>query len=126
MKTLLDNLDSSPLVGLILNQVRRKDYDAIQSSGYFEKVQSVLRESKANLKYFSAAGPLVIMDYDDNNYDDSNDDYDKGFNSAAITAIKSYVLSFEPTPVIVRRLFASTYMVVLTVLTQIVYAAVGM
>ncbi|KAF9082895.1 hypothetical protein BGX29_003511 [Mortierella sp. GBA35] len=107
MKTLLDSLDSSPLIGLILNQVKKHHYDAVLSSGYFEHLQSVLKESNANLKYFNKTRPLVILDHD-------ND-----FNPSEITAIRNYVLIFEPTQVRVRRLVASVLMVFFGIFLQI-------
>ncbi|KAF9084271.1 hypothetical protein BGX29_002629 [Mortierella sp. GBA35] len=110
MKTLLDNLDSSPLIGLILNQVKKHHCDTIQSSGYFATIQSVLRESRANLTYFDTTGPLVILDRDDE------------LTPSDIAAIRDYVLIFEPTPVRVRRMVASALVFLMGPLLQIVTA----
>ncbi|KAF9082543.1 hypothetical protein BGX23_012347 [Mortierella sp. AD031] len=117
MTTLLNHLDSSPLVGLILNQVQSKDYDAIKASGYFESIQSVLRGSNADLTYFNTMGPLIIID------DDDSDDRG-GLSPAAAVAIKNYVLSFEPKSVTARRMFVSIFMTILAALVEHAVAAI--
>ncbi|KAF9911868.1 hypothetical protein EC991_001772 [Linnemannia zychae] len=95
MTTLLNKLDRSPLVGLILNQVKRQHYDQIQASNYFSKVESVLRDSRANLRFFYRKKPLVLLDHSDE------------FSPSEERAILNYVLSFQPTEVYVHRLVTS-------------------
>ncbi|KAF9099245.1 hypothetical protein BGX29_007227 [Mortierella sp. GBA35] len=117
MTTLLNHLDRSPLVGLILNQVQSKDYDAIKASGYFERIQAVLGDSNADLTYFNTMGPLVISDDDDSD--------DRGaLSPAAATAIKNYILSFEPKSVIARRMFVSIFMAILAALVEYAVSAI--
>ncbi|KAG0319682.1 hypothetical protein BGZ97_001674 [Linnemannia gamsii] len=95
MKTLLDKLDRAPLVGLILTQIRRDHYDAIQTSGYYEAIQKVLRESNADLKFLSEMGPLILLNHTSE------------FSSAEENIIKDYILAFEPTKVYVRRMITN-------------------
>ncbi|KAG0376220.1 hypothetical protein BGX24_008112 [Mortierella sp. AD032] len=95
MKTLLDNLEESPVVGLILNQVKRHHYDNIQSSDYFAKIERVLRDAGANLKFFNKKKPLILLDHPEE------------FNQAENRAILNYVLSFQPACVYVHRLVSS-------------------
>ncbi|KAF9925932.1 hypothetical protein FBU30_004356 [Linnemannia zychae] len=95
MQTVLDNLERAPLVGLILTQVKRDHYDAIQASGYFETVQNILRASNANLKFFNITPPLILFDHD------------REFTRAEENTIKDYILTFEPVEVHVRRMISN-------------------
>ncbi|KAF8948534.1 hypothetical protein BGZ47_004270 [Haplosporangium gracile] len=95
MKALLDNLDESPLVGLILTQVKHEHYDAVQSSRYLEKIREVLMEANADLKFFSKMNPLILLDHSSE------------FTRFEEKIIKDYILNFEPTPVFVRRMLTT-------------------
>ncbi|KAG0278161.1 hypothetical protein BGZ95_004551 [Linnemannia exigua] len=114
MKALLDSLDESPIVGLILTKVEREDYDAIQNSDYFANVLQVLRQSNANLKFLSRKKPLILFYHEEKRYDEVDS-----------IKIKNYILAFEPREVHTRRLVAGVLLGIFHVLVGIIGIMVG-
>ncbi|KAF9124874.1 hypothetical protein BGW39_007833 [Mortierella sp. 14UC] len=113
MKALLDSLDQSPLVGLILTKVEKEDYNDIQTSDYFAKVQEVLAQSHANLKFFSQTKPLILFRHK------------KRFDAIDTIRIRNYVLKFEPSQVRVRRIAVDLLRALLSVLVGVIGLVLG-
>ncbi|KAG0260647.1 hypothetical protein BGZ95_004388 [Linnemannia exigua] len=111
MRTLLDNLEQSPVVGLILNQVKRHQYDDIQSSNYHAKIEQVLRDAGANLKFFNKKRPLILLDHPEE------------FSLSEERAIRNYVVSFQPAQVYVHRLVSSFLRRMYELMLAIVFGA---
>ncbi|KAF9148820.1 hypothetical protein BG015_009444 [Linnemannia schmuckeri] len=109
MKALLDNLDQSPLVGLILTQVKREHYDAVRSSKYLKKIREVLMEANADLKFFSKMDPLILLDHSGE------------FTRSEENIIKDYILNFEPTPVFVHRMFTTLLQRIFAVFWHLIF-----
>ncbi|KAG0061295.1 P-loop containing nucleoside triphosphate hydrolase protein [Linnemannia elongata] len=107
MKALLDNLEQAPLVGLILTQIKHEHFDAVNNSGYSEKVQEVLQQANANLKFFDKNPPLVLLQHREQ------------FTTHEDNIIKEYILGFEPTQVFVHRMVIALLYRIFTIFLQL-------
>ncbi|KAF9193901.1 hypothetical protein BGZ51_001887 [Haplosporangium sp. Z 767] len=92
MKLLLGSMKEGPLVGLILTQVKKRDYDAVRSRKYFSQLRDVLTKGEANLRFLREHDALTLRDHDDR------------FSEQELLDIQTYVLACQPKLVVVHNL----------------------
>ncbi|KAG0043027.1 hypothetical protein BGZ83_011929 [Gryganskiella cystojenkinii] len=95
MQLVLSNMENGPLVGLILTQVKKRDYANVTSPGYFSEVIRVLENNDANLRFLDKRGPLILLDHEEQ------------FSDLDRHLIQKYVCSCTPRQVQIRNLAAS-------------------
>lgn len=82
MKAVLSSMKKGPVVGLVLNQVGKRDIRKTQDPLFIRPMLEVLRRGGANIGVLSKRGALVLADHED------------GFSDDEVDSIQEYVLSF--------------------------------
>ncbi|GJJ77057.1 hypothetical protein EMPS_09416 [Entomortierella parvispora] len=96
MKLVMDNIEQGPFIGLILTQIRKRDYEKIQSPSYTALVLKLLEGAECeNLRFIDRNSTLVLVDHEDT------------FSPEEVTKIKKYVLSFKPKKVVIHDMVAA-------------------
>ncbi|KAG0211921.1 hypothetical protein BGX28_007203 [Mortierella sp. GBA30] len=70
---------------LILTQIKKRNYDSVQSLGYLSSLLDILKETAANLRFLETGKEaLVLCDYDDE------------FSDQELSEMQDYILTFKP------------------------------
>ncbi|KAF9911869.1 hypothetical protein EC991_001773 [Linnemannia zychae] len=101
MKTLLNHLERSPTVGVILTQVRPYQVKQLQSHDYYNKIKQYLAETGVNTHFIEKNRFVVLGEHDED------------FSSAEVEAIRNYVLSFNPVKVKSKSLIGRVFTAIL-------------
>jgi len=95
MKLVLDNIEQGPTIGLILTQIRKRDYEQIRSPAYTASVLKLLEGAECeNARLIDRNLTLVLVDHE------------ISFTLEEVATVQKYVLSFKPKKVVIHDMVA--------------------
>ncbi|GJJ74437.1 hypothetical protein EMPS_06795 [Entomortierella parvispora] len=83
VRTILREMNTSPIVGLVLTQVDVSDLEHMKETSYIDALMDILKQAGADVRIIEEKGALILQHHDDN------------FNPEEVNEIRDYVLSFQ-------------------------------